>query len=81
MGTRQETGLLPHISHLGVGQAEQLRRLFASSDNPAERIDLAPTLNPAIHTRLAGAYRSEKQRRQTLLYLDADLARRELELF
>jgi hypothetical protein len=59
----------------------KLRRLFASSDNPAERIDLAPTLNPAIHTRLAGAYRPEKQRRQTLLYLDADLARRELELF
>ena len=60
---------------------EALRRLFASSDNPAERIDLAPTMNPAIHTRLAGAYRADKGRRQTLIYLDADLARRTLELF
>ena len=58
-----------------------LRRLFASSDNPAERIDLAPTMNPAIHTRLAGAYRADKKQRQSLLYLDADLARRELEIF
>lgn len=60
---------------------ERLRRVFASSDNPAERIDLAPTLNPAIHTRLAGAYRADKGRRQTLLYLDAELARRTLEIF
>lgn len=60
---------------------EALRRLFASSDNPAERIDLAPTMNPAIHTRLAGAFRADKGRRQTLLYLDADLARRTLEIF
>ena len=56
-------------------------RLFASSDDPAERIDLAPTMNPAVHTRLAGAFRADKGRRQTLLYLDADLARRKLELF
>ena len=63
------------------GEMDALCRLFASSDNPAERIDLAPTMNPAIHTRLAGAYRADKGRRQTLLYLDADLARRELELF
>jgi hypothetical protein len=60
---------------------ERLRRVFASSDNPAERIDLAPTMNPAIHTRLAGAYRADKGRRQTLLYLDAELARRTLEIF
>ena len=58
-----------------------LRRVFASSDNPAERIDLAPTMNPAIHTRLAGAFRPDKNKRQTLLYLDAELARRELEIF
>ncbi len=60
---------------------EALRRLFVSSDDPAERIDLAPTMNPAIHTRLAGAFRADKGRRQTLLYLDADLARRTLEIF
>lgn len=60
---------------------EKLRRAFASSDNPAERIDLAPTMNPAIHTRLAGAFRADKGRRQTLLYLDAELARRTLEIF
>lgn len=60
---------------------EKLRRAFASSDNPAERIDLAPTMNPAIHTRLAGAYRADKSKRQTLLYLDAELARRNLEIF
>lgn len=60
---------------------EKLRSAFASSDNPAERIDLAPTMNQAIHTRLAGAYRADKSKRQTLLYLDADLARRELEIF
>ena len=59
----------------------QLRRRFASSDNPAERIDLAPSMNPAIHTRLGGAWRADKSARQTLLYLDADLARRELEIF
>lgn len=63
------------------GEMDALVRLFASSDDPAERIDLAPTMNPAIHTRLAGAYRADKGKRQTLLYLDADLARRELELF
>lgn len=60
---------------------EALRRAFASSDDPAERIDIAPTLNPAIHTRLAGAFRADRGRRQTLLYLDADLARRSLEVF
>ena len=60
---------------------EKLRSAFASSDNPAERIDLAPTMNPAIHTRLAGAYRADKGKRQTLLYLDAELARQTLELF
>ena len=60
---------------------EKLRRAFASSDNPAERIDLAPTMNPAVHTRLAGAYRADKGKRQTLLYLDAELARQTLELF
>lgn len=60
---------------------EKLRNAFASSDNPAERIDLAPTMNPAIHTRLAGAYRADKSKRQTLLYLDAELARRNLEIF
>lgn len=63
------------------GEMDALVRLFASSDDPAERIDLAPTMNPAIHTRLAGAFRADKGKRQTLLYLDADLARRELELF
>lgn len=63
------------------GEMDALVRLFASSDNPAERIDLAPTMNPAIHTRLAGAFRADKGKRQTLLYLDADLARRELEIF
>jgi len=60
---------------------EKLRSAFASSDNPAERIDLAPTMNPAVHTRLAGAYRADKGKRQTLLYLDAELARQTLELF
>ena len=60
---------------------EKLRNLFASSDNEAERIDLAPTMNPAIHTRLAGAYRADKGKRQVLLYLDAELARRNLEIF
>lgn len=60
---------------------EKLRSAFASSDNPAERIDLAPTMNPAIHTRLAGAYRADKSKRQTLLYLDAELARINLEIF
>jgi len=63
------------------GEMDALVRLFASSDDPAERIDLAPTMNPAIHTRLAGAFRADKGKRQTLLYLDADLARRELEIF
>ena len=63
------------------GEMAALVRLFASSDNPAERIDLAPTMNPAVHTRLAGAFRAERKRRQALLYLDADLARRELEIF
>lgn len=63
------------------GEMDALVRLFASSDDPAERIDIAPTMNPAIHTRLAGAYRADKGKRQTLLYLDADLARRELEIF
>lgn len=58
-----------------------LRRRFASSDNPAERVDLAPSMNPAIHTRLGGAFRPEKRQRQVLLYLDAELARRELEIF
>lgn len=60
---------------------EKLRSAFASSDNQAERIDLAPTMNPAIHTRLAGAYRADKSKRQTLLYLDAELARLNLEIF
>ena len=60
---------------------EKLRSAFASSDNPAERIDLAPTMNQAVHTRLAGAYRADKGKRQTLLYLDAELARQTLELF
>ena len=60
---------------------EKLRSAFASSDNPAERIDLAPTMNPAIHTRLAGAYRADKSKRQTLLYLDAELARINLGIF
>ena len=60
---------------------EKLRSAFASSDNPAERIDLAPTMNPARHTRLAGAYRADKSKRQTLLYLDAELARLNLEIF
>jgi hypothetical protein len=64
-----------------VAGMDKLRASFASSDNPAERIDLAPTLNPAIHTRLAGAYRADKGKRQALLYLDADLARQELEIF
>ena len=59
----------------------ELRFAFASSDNPAERIDEAPLESPAFHTRLAGAYRKEKGRRQGLLYLDAVLARRTLEIF
>lgn len=63
------------------GEMAALVRLFASSDDPAERIDLAPTMNPAVHTRLAGAFRAERGRRQALLYLDGDLARRELEIF
>jgi hypothetical protein len=58
-----------------------LRLQFASSDDPRERIDLAPSMNPAIHTRLGGAFRADKGKRQTLLYLDAELARRELEIF
>ncbi|MBQ1429102.1 MAG: hypothetical protein IIZ06_05485 [Kiritimatiellae bacterium] len=60
---------------------DALVRLFASSDDPAERIDLAPTMNPAVHTRLAGAFRADKGKRQTLLYLDAALARQKLEIF
>lgn len=63
------------------GEMDALVRLFASSDDLAERIDLAPMANPAVHTRLAGAFRAEKGRRQSLLYLDAELARRELEIF
>ena len=53
---------------------DRLIRRFASSETPAERMDLAPTKNPAIHTRVAGAVRSETGKYQKLLYLDAKLA-------
>ena len=60
---------------------DSLIRRFASSENPAERMDLAPTKNPAIHTRVAGAVREETGKHQTLLYLDAQLAKDNLEIF
>ena len=37
--------------------------------------------NPAIHTRVAGAVRAETGKHQTLLYLDAALAKSQLEIF
>ena len=53
---------------------DRLARRFASSKNPAERMDLAPMKNSAIHTRVAGARRAESGKFQKLLYLDAALA-------
>ena len=58
-----------------------LIRRFASSAVPSERMDLSPTKNPAIHTRVAGAVRPETGKYQKLLYLDAELAKENLELF
>lgn len=60
---------------------DRLARRFASSAAPSERMDLAPMKNPAIHTRVAGARRTESGKFQKLLYLDADLAREKLEIF
>ena len=60
---------------------DRLARRFASSRNSAERMDLAPMKNPAIHTRVAGAVRAETGKHQTLLYLDAALAKSQLEIF
>lgn len=60
---------------------DALIRRFASSAVPAERMDLAPTKNAAIHTRIAGARREGTGRYQKLLYLDAALAREKLEIF
>ena len=60
---------------------DRLARRFASSATPSERMDLAPMKNPAIHTRVAGARRTESGKFQKLLYLDADLAREKLEIF
>lgn len=60
---------------------DALIRRFASSEKPAERMDLAPTKNPAIHTRVAGAVREETGKHQVLLYLDTQLAKDNLEIF
>ena len=60
---------------------DRLARRFASSPNPAERMDMAPMKNPAIHTRVAGARRPESGKFQKLLYLDAALAKEKLEIF
>lgn len=56
-------------------------RRFASSPVAAERCDLAPSRNAAVHTRVAGAVRAETGKHQTLLYLDAQLAKDNLEVF
>ena len=73
-----------------VGEADKSRyldtwdaliRRFASSNEPSERIDLSPSKNAAVHTRVAGAVREESGKHQTLLYLDAALAKEKLELF
>ena len=60
---------------------DRLMRRFASSTVPAERMDISPSKNAAVHTRVAGAIREESGKHQTLLYLDADLAREKLEVF
>lgn len=60
---------------------DALIRRFGSSDNPAERMDFAPSKNLAQHTRVAGAIREETGKHQTLLYLDAQLAKDALEIF
>lgn len=60
---------------------DALARRFASSPVPAERMDLAPMKNAAIHTRVAGAKREETGKYQKLLYLDTALAESKLELF
>jgi len=46
---------------------KNLRQAFASSDDPAYRVDLNAT-NPAIHTRLAGARNPKTGYRAQLLY-------------
>lgn len=60
---------------------DRLMRRFASSPVPAERMDISPSKNAAVHTRVAGAIREESGKHQTLLYLDANLAREKLEVF
>jgi hypothetical protein len=60
---------------------DRLIRRFASSAVAAERCDLAPSKNAAVHTRVAGAVRPETGKHQTLLYLDAQLAKDNLEIF
>jgi len=60
---------------------DALIRRFASSSTPSERMDLSPSKNVAVHTRVAGAVREESNKHQTLLYLDAQLAKEKLELF
>jgi len=60
---------------------DPLIRRFASSPDPAERMDLAPSKNAAVHTRVGGARRENTGKHQTLLYLDAQLAKERLELF
>ena len=60
---------------------DALIRRFASSSEPSERMDLSPSKNAAVHTRVAGAVREESGKYQTLLYLDAALAKEKLELF
>lgn len=78
------------LAHEGVTGADRthylsvwdaLLRRFASSSNPAERMDLAPSKNAAIHTRVGGAIRQDTGKHQTLLYLDEQLAKDNLELF
>lgn len=60
---------------------DAILRRFASSTVASERCDLAPSKNAAVHTRVAGAVRAETGKHQTLLYLDAQLAKDNLELF
>ena len=60
---------------------DRLIRRFGSSVVSTERMDMAPTKNRAIHTRVAGARRPESGKYQKLLYLDATLVRDNLEIF
>ena len=78
------------LAHEGVIEADRIRylsawdaliRRFASSTVPSERMDITPSKNAAVHTRVAGAVRQESGKHQTLLYLDAQLAKDRLELF